>query len=62
MSTSALYLLDREKVIEKQLISQLKYIIKSVDTPEILLYFVNEKDMMLKFTEAEIQSFTQVIK
>lgn len=62
VSTEALYLIDREKVIEKQMISMLNHIIKSVNTPEILLYFTNEKDMVLKFSEDELATFTDIVK
>lgn len=55
VSSDAIYLLDSRRIIEKQVINQLSHIIKSNNTSEVLLYFKNEKDWILKSTEEKIK-------
>ena len=62
VSQDSMYLLDRSKIIEKGMIQKINHVILSSNTPEILIYFVTEKDWVLRFSESEVKLFTEVIR
>lgn len=63
LSTHFIYLLNEKYEIRKnQGISTLKYIVKSMTSNEILLYFTDETDIRLQLDDMDKDLFQQMLK
>lgn len=63
LSTHFIYLLNEKHEVRKnQGISTLKYIVKSMASLEILLYFTDETDIRLQTDAADKELFLQMLK